>query len=92
MGGAYTQQGQSASQIGTEASELGQATSPRRHSSWAEPVGLFGKHRVLVRGRRLVDQIGGEVLFGLLCQPHPSLGHVDQQDPAARGNRFICDP
>jgi hypothetical protein len=43
-------------------------------------------------GRRLVDQIGGEVLLRLIRQPHPSLGHVDQQEPAAGGNRFTCDP
>ena len=38
------------------------------------------------------SQIGGKVLFGLMYQSQPSLGHVDQQDPATRGNRFICDP
>jgi hypothetical protein len=42
---------------------------------------LFSQHKVLV----------GEVLLGLLCQSHPRLGHVDQQDPATCGNRLLCD-
>jgi hypothetical protein len=29
---------------------------------------LFLQHRALARGRRLVDQIGGKVLFGLMYQ------------------------
>jgi len=45
-----------------------------------------------MRGRRLVDQIGGEILFRLICQSQPSLRHVDQQDAATRADRFICDP
>src|SRR5258706_15486162 len=36
---------------------------------------LFLQHRALARGRRLVDQIGGKVLFGLMYQSQPSLGH-----------------
>jgi hypothetical protein len=52
----------------------------------ARPVGFAGP------SRRLMDQVGGKIFLGLLCQQQPRLRHVDQQHSISRIGNTLCDP
>jgi hypothetical protein len=53
---------------------------------------LLLKHWALAPwGWRLIDQISGEVLLGLVRQMQPSLRHLHKQDSATGAGRIVCD-
>src|SRR5215211_5521090 len=70
------------------------ADAEERSAPRAVPSAAAGCERQLLRpkrgaDRRLVNKIGLAVLLGLIGQPQPNAGHVDQRNIAARIVRFL---